>query len=187
MGSDLHQLGQPRGQPLQRAPRAPRGLHLQPAGLHPVFPLQLVKAKAAALAAARCTLGQSSACHHRCGVPRRSGFGWISSVPLQEHWLAVRRVNSSWYNFNSLFSAPEFLGPLYLSTFLATLREQGYSIFVVQGQLPHRHPDAGSADSPGHWFTHEEVQPQLIPQITAHPASTLEPASQSSLCPKDAP
>lgn len=26
---------------------------------------------------------------------------------LQEHWLAVRKVEGSWYNFNSLFPAPQ--------------------------------------------------------------------------------
>jgi hypothetical protein len=53
----------------------------------------------------------------------------------------------------------EFLGSLYLTAFLATLREQGYSIFVVKGQLPQTHPDAGSDDTPGKWFTPQQVQP----------------------------
>jgi len=52
----------------------------------------------------------------------------------------------------------EFLGDLYLTAFLATLREQGYSIFVVKGQLPHTHPDAGSEDTPGKWFTPQQVR-----------------------------
>ena len=67
-------------------------------------------------------------------------------------------IGSSWYNFNSLYPAPEFLGTLYLTAFLATLREQGYSIFVVKGTLPSQHPDAGSRDSPGRWFTPQEVK-----------------------------
>lgn len=26
---------------------------------------------------------------------------------MQEHWLAVRKVEGAWYNFNSLFPAPQ--------------------------------------------------------------------------------
>ena len=77
--------------------------------------------------------------------------------------MTIRQISGSWYNFNSLYPAPEFLGTLYLTAFLATLREQGYSIFVVKGRLPNLHPDAGSPDTAGKWFTPQQVrgQPRL--------------------------
>jgi Josephin len=50
---------------------------------------------------------------------------------VQEHWLAIRKLNQQWWNLNSLFPAPQPLGDIYLSAFLATLQQQGYSIFVV--------------------------------------------------------
>ena len=44
-------------------------------------------------------------------------------------------MNLQWWNLNSIFSAPEPLSPFYLSAFLGTLQEQGYSIFVVRPAL----------------------------------------------------
>ena len=99
--------------------------------------------------------------NHLVSNPRHTPACHLCS---QEHWLTVRRVNGSWYNFNSLFSAPELLGTLYLTTFLATLRGEGYSIFVVQGRLPNPHPEAGSRDSIGCWFTPDEVNQTSIKQ-----------------------
>lgn len=49
----------------------------------------------------------------------------------QEHWFTIRCVYGDWYNFNSLFAAPQQLSPFYLSAFLGSLQEQGYSIYVV--------------------------------------------------------
>ena len=87
-------------------------------------------------------------------------FGWWDArcilAALQEHWLTVRKIANDWYNFNSLYPAPEYLGTLYLTAFLATLREAGYSIFVIKGLLPQGHLDDAAAQA-GSWFTPEEV------------------------------
>jgi hypothetical protein len=45
----------------------------------------------------------------------------------------MRLVEGTWWNFNSLFPAPQPLSSFYLSAFLDTLRDQGYTIFVVSG------------------------------------------------------
>lgn len=77
---------------------------------------------------------------------------------MQEHWFTIRRIYADFWNFNSLFPAPQPLSQFYLSAFLATLREQGYTIFVVKGELPQQqHDDAGKPDSHGAWFTAEQV------------------------------
>ncbi|XP_065828779.1 ataxin-3-like [Oscarella lobularis] len=55
---------------------------------------------------------------------------------LQEHWLAVRKLGRQWFNLNSLLSGPELLSNTYLGLFLAQLQNEGYSIFVVRGDLP---------------------------------------------------
>lgn len=79
-------------------------------------------------------------------------------IMLQEHWFTVRRVYGDFWNFNSLFPAPQPLSQFYLSAFLATLREQGYTIFVVRGTLSQQqNEDAGQPDSHGAWFTPEQV------------------------------
>ena len=51
---------------------------------------------------------------------------------MQEHWFTVRKVNGEWWNFNSLLPAPLPLTSLYLTLFLSTLGQQGYTIFVVR-------------------------------------------------------
>lgn len=75
---------------------------------------------------------------------------------LQEHWLALRKIHGRWWNFNSLFPAPQQLSQFYLSVFLATLREQGYSIFVVHGGLP-TYPDTSVTGDQGIWLTEAQV------------------------------
>ncbi|CAM6036616.1 unnamed protein product [Sphagnum compactum] len=62
---------------------------------------------------------------------------------LQAHWFCIRKVGDRWYNFNSLYPAPQHLSNFYLSAYLDTLKTSGWSIFVVQGSLP----------SPNHWAT----------------------------------
>ncbi|GAX83862.1 hypothetical protein CEUSTIGMA_g11287.t1 [Chlamydomonas eustigma] len=86
---------------------------------------------------------------------------------LQEHWFTIRKMEGEWWNFNSLFPAPQLLGAFYLSAFLTSLREQGYQILVVRGALPQpQHPpsprqippSASSGDDHGRWFTAEEAK-----------------------------
>lgn len=45
-------------------------------------------------------------------------------------------MNGELYNFNSLYPAPESLSDFYLTAYLDSLKEQGYTIFVVRGDLP---------------------------------------------------
>lgn len=70
---------------------------------------------------------------------------------MESHWFCIRRFTStnenftsegasapptSWFNLNSLLSRPEFMSSLYLTEYLKQMREEGYSIFVVRGELP---------------------------------------------------
>uniref|UniRef100_A0A3P9LZL8 ubiquitinyl hydrolase 1 n=1 Tax=Oryzias latipes TaxID=8090 RepID=A0A3P9LZL8_ORYLA len=41
-----------------------------------------------------------------------------------------------WFNLNSLLTGPELISDTYLALFLAQLQQEGYSIFVIQGNLP---------------------------------------------------
>ncbi|XP_078090386.1 ataxin-3 isoform X2 [Mustelus asterias] len=41
-----------------------------------------------------------------------------------------------WFNLNSLLTGPELISDTYLALFLAQLQQEGYSIFVVRGELP---------------------------------------------------
>ncbi|XP_075228603.1 ataxin-3-like isoform X2 [Lycorma delicatula] len=54
----------------------------------------------------------------------------------RDHWFTIRRLGHQWFNLNSLLSGPELISNTYLSMFLAQLQQEGYSIFVVFGNLP---------------------------------------------------
>lgn len=80
-------------------------------------------------------------------------------VVMQEHWFALRKIDGDWWNLNSLLRAPQPLSQFYLSAYLDSLREQGYSIFVVQGLFPSssQEPLSAAGDGPGRWYTPEEA------------------------------
>ncbi|GLC57851.1 hypothetical protein PLESTB_001280800 [Pleodorina starrii] len=80
---------------------------------------------------------------------------------LSEHWFTLRRVaGGDWWNFNSLFPAPQPLSTFYMQAFLDTLRGEGWTIFVVTGTLPAAQP--GSLEQlpnhPGRWWSPQEAR-----------------------------
>ncbi|XP_024148410.1 ataxin-3 isoform X2 [Oryzias melastigma] len=54
----------------------------------------------------------------------------------KEHWFTIRKLGQQWFNLNSLLTGPELISDTYLALFLAQLQQEGYSIFVIQGNLP---------------------------------------------------
>ncbi|XP_051579222.1 ataxin-3 isoform X2 [Myxocyprinus asiaticus] len=54
----------------------------------------------------------------------------------KEHWFTVRKLGQQWFNLNSLLTGPELISDTYLALFLAQLQQEGYSIFVISGNLP---------------------------------------------------
>jgi hypothetical protein len=86
----------------------------------------------------------------------QSAAGYICH--LEEHWFTIRSVDGMWWNFDSLLPAPARVGEAYLETYLFTLRQQDWSIYVVEGQLPScRVTEAGCAHGPGRLWTHAQV------------------------------
>ncbi|MCO5611734.1 hypothetical protein L7F22_065992 [Adiantum nelumboides] len=78
---------------------------------------------------------------------------------LHDHWFTIRKVGDQWYNFNSLYPAPEHLSNFYLSAFLSSLQSEGWSIFVVRGKLSAEGAftsDTGSGY--GQWLTPEDAE-----------------------------
>lgn len=80
---------------------------------------------------------------------------------LREHWIALRQLGGQWFDLNSLQHANDQWGPssisrLYLDAYLHQLREQRYTIFVVNGNFP---PIEAGADSQGRgtWYDSEEI------------------------------
>ncbi|KAJ8601615.1 hypothetical protein CTAYLR_007253 [Chrysophaeum taylorii] len=54
----------------------------------------------------------------------------------REHWFALRRIGSEWFDLNSMFAAPKHMSYADLALFFDTHAHQGYSIFVVRGPYP---------------------------------------------------
>lgn len=55
---------------------------------------------------------------------------------FKEHWYTIRKIGNYWFNLNSMFKSPELISETYLSVLLAQLVNDGYSIFIVDGDLP---------------------------------------------------
>lgn len=55
----------------------------------------------------------------------------------QAHWFSIRKIGEKWYNLNSTNRAgPEIISDFYFSAFLLSVKQNGYTIFVVKGQYP---------------------------------------------------
>jgi ataxin-3 len=55
---------------------------------------------------------------------------------FKHHWYTIRKIATYWFNLNSLLKQPELISDTYLSVLLAQLENDGYSIFIVKGELP---------------------------------------------------
>lgn len=79
---------------------------------------------------------------------------------LQDHWFCIRKVNGEWYNFDSLYAAPQHLSKFYLSAYLDSLKGFGWSIFLVRGNFPKECPMSSSDASNGYgqWLSPEDAE-----------------------------
>lgn len=61
---------------------------------------------------------------------------------MESHWFCLRRFVGSdgtpsvWFNLNSILSKPEYMSSTYLIEYLKQMEKEGYSIFMVKGELP---------------------------------------------------
>ncbi|KDP24497.1 hypothetical protein JCGZ_25061 [Jatropha curcas] len=79
---------------------------------------------------------------------------------LHDHWFCIRKVNGEWYNFDSLYAAPEHLSKFYLAAYLDSLKSSGWSIFLVRGNFPKECPISSSEASNGYgqWLSPEDAE-----------------------------
>eukprot|EP00922_Rhytidocystis_sp_ex-Travisia-forbesii_P004954 GHVS01007244.1.p1 GENE.GHVS01007244.1~~GHVS01007244.1.p1 ORF type:complete len:443 (+),score=91.72 GHVS01007244.1:148-1329(+) len=63
-----------------------------------------------------------------------SAEGYICN--LSEHWFAIRRVNDTWYNLDSLKPHPLVMSEFGLSASLSSIANHGYSIHIVNSASP---------------------------------------------------
>ncbi|CAI9779232.1 unnamed protein product [Fraxinus pennsylvanica] len=79
---------------------------------------------------------------------------------LRDHWFCIRKVNGEWYDFDSLYAAPEHLSKFYLLAYLDSLKGFGWSIFLVKGKFPKECPITFSKSSNGYgqWLSPEDAE-----------------------------
>ena len=53
----------------------------------------------------------------------------------RQHWFTIRKFGNHWFNLNSLLPKPVYITATHLHMFLAQLQQEGYSIFIVLGEL----------------------------------------------------
>lgn len=56
-----------------------------------------------------------------------------------DHWIAIRKLYGIWYNMNSTNMyppGPQTISDFYLSAFLDSIKNSGYTIFVIRGSKP---------------------------------------------------
>lgn len=99
----------------------------------------------------------------------RGGGGNSSDEPSQQkafivnrsqHWLTIRKIHGRWWNLNSVNERPEVISDFYLTALLSQLRDDGFQVFIVDGDIPEsNHPDKmldiQASSITGQWF--EEV------------------------------
>lgn len=96
----------------------------------------------------------------------------------KDHWFTIRRLGNQWFNLNSLLSKPELISDTYLALFLAQLQQEGYSIFVVFGDLPECEADQILAFKPA---VISAPRTRIVPIEVESDDNDIEKAIQLSL------
>ncbi|CAL8272767.1 unnamed protein product [Merluccius merluccius] len=85
----------------------------------------------------------------------------------KEHWFTIRKLGQQWFNLNSLLTGPELISDTYLALFLAQLQQEGYSIFVIRGNLP----ECEAEQILGLMRVQQQQRPRLIGEDEAQSSS----------------
>ena len=49
------------------------------------------------------------------------------------HWYSLRKIEKQWWNLDSLIDKPENISHFYVNAYVAQLRNEGSSVFLVRG------------------------------------------------------
>ncbi len=80
------------------------------------------------------------------------------------HWLAIRKIKDKWWNLDSTLPHPQFISDFYLSSLIAQMRADGFTIFLVDGLKPIVTTSSSNTSNVyslnsflSHWHTEEEL------------------------------
>ncbi|XP_054909275.1 ataxin-3 isoform X1 [Poeciliopsis prolifica] len=99
----------------------------------------------------------------------------------KEHWFTIRKLGQQWFNLNSLLTGPELISDTYLALFLAQLQQEGYSIFVIRGNLP----ECEAEQILGIMRVHQQQRPRLIGEDEAQTSMRYVSAARRRPDPKE--
>ncbi|CAK5027034.1 unnamed protein product [Meloidogyne enterolobii] len=54
----------------------------------------------------------------------------------EDHWFALRKIGTTWFVLNSLFKTPRIVSETFMELYITQLYTEGWSIYLVEGQLP---------------------------------------------------
>lgn len=66
---------------------------------------------------------------------------------MDDHWFTIRKIGGAWFILNSLYKSPRIVSHFHMEEYITQLYKQGYSVYVVEGDLP-----SCAADSLPHDF-----------------------------------
>jgi ataxin-3 len=100
---------------------------------------------------------------------------------LHDHWFCIRKVNGEWYNFDSLYAAPQHLSKFYLAACMDSLKDSGWSIFLVIGNFPKEFPIASSEarNGYGQWLSPEDAERITKSCNTTESPQTIDSTQQA--------
>jgi ataxin-3 len=100
---------------------------------------------------------------------------------LHDHWFCIRKVNGEWYNFDSLYAAPQHLSEFYLAACMDSLKDSGWSIFLVIGNFPKEFPIASSEarNGYGQWLSPEDAERITKSCNTTESPQTIDSTQQA--------
>uniref|UniRef100_A0A3B3CT07 ubiquitinyl hydrolase 1 n=1 Tax=Oryzias melastigma TaxID=30732 RepID=A0A3B3CT07_ORYME len=87
------------------------------------------------------------------------------------------RTFLQWFNLNSLLTGPELISDTYLALFLAQLQQEGYSIFVIQGNLP----ECEAEQILGIMRVQQQQRPRLIGEDEAQTSGQMDIVSDETV------
>jgi len=61
---------------------------------------------------------------------------------MEDHWFAVRKIGGGWFILDSLCKSPKLISQIHMSSYITQLCKEGYSVYVVEGDLPKCGADA---------------------------------------------
>jgi hypothetical protein len=104
---------------------------------------------------------------------------------FDSHWFTVRQLaNGEYYDLNSLIPRPRHVTKFYLHAYLAQMKEEGYTLFIVKGDLPnYLDVQDTSCGSPADWCSiggGEEPDFQSSSSATTTTAARKDPISNSA-------